>query len=319
MRLRGLRTFTGLAAAAVVFAFCGATAAHADTGPQPTVQAIPDADLPTTPLADGPVDERAAPAATPDDNLPPAEPAMTPDNRDEPAMTADDGASVTPLTTAVTARRCPHNSEVELPLGPLGDRVFTDSQIETYCRLSPDERAVCDLDLLRCAGVAQPAHDFAYQYDTSIGGPRTQPDNRADAARHCLWQLNLSVFAGEDYAARWGDAHEHSPDPAQSHAMDLHNNMVARAAYQRAFDMAHETMSTRPQVGPEKMRKDAVLGICGELVQQAVHVKAVDNPHDNPQGIRVTGLESTDNCSPDNTLDNLVPCDISKRLVYIND
>uniref|UniRef100_UPI003F493BFE DUF6973 domain-containing protein n=1 Tax=Microtetraspora malaysiensis TaxID=161358 RepID=UPI003F493BFE len=293
MRPRGLRTFTGLAVVAVALAFCGATtAAHADTGPQATVQVIPDADLPTVPLTDGP------------------------DDLAEPAVTTDDGAAKAPLNTAVTARRCP-DSEVELPLGPLADLALTESQIETYCRLSSHERAVCDQDLLKCATVAQPAHDFAYQYDTSIGGPRTERgDDRADAARHCLWQLYLTANMDGDYAARWGDAHEHNADPAQTHAMDLHNNTVARASLQRVVDKDRDTMSTRPQVGPEKAMKDAIIDVCSELVQQAVHVKSVGEPGDQQD---IPDLESTDICSLDGTLDNLIPCDISKRLVYIND
>ncbi|MEU0567312.1 hypothetical protein ABZ297_18280 [Nonomuraea sp. NPDC005983] len=303
MRLRGLRTFTGLAAVAVVLGFCGATTpAHADTEPQATVQAVPDVDLRTTPLADGHVDDLA-----------------------EPAVTTDDGAPKTPLNTTVTARRCP-NSEVDLPLGPLADlaaqtSMLTQGQIDTYCRLSPHERAVCDEDLLKCVNVAQPAHDFAYQYDTSIGGPRTKNgDDRADAARHCLWQLYLTVNVDADYAARWGDAHEHSADPAQSHAMDLHNNTVARAASRSVVEEIAPTISAYPQGGPEvkKAMKAAVVATCDGLVQRAVHVKPVGDPHDQ-QDISVTDLEGTDICSPDNTLDNLMPCDISTRLVYIND
>lgn len=61
--------------------------------------------------------------------------------------------------------------------------------------------------------------------------PRSPPNGREDAYRHCIWQGCLALILGPNQAQVFGDLHEQfaGNDPAIKR-MDLHNNRVARTS-----------------------------------------------------------------------------------------
>ncbi|MGW2517693.1 DUF6973 domain-containing protein [Streptomyces sp. NPDC001617] len=102
-------------------------------------------------------------------------------------------------------------------------------QPSTLTRLTPAEQSMCEQDPAKCYA-AKASRDFAFANADTVAGVSTDKLNdKADAARHCLWQLHLTTWFDADYATAWGNVHEQSDDPQNTHAMDLHNNIVARS------------------------------------------------------------------------------------------
>jgi hypothetical protein len=104
-----------------------------------------------------------------------------------------------------------------------------DQQPSTITRLTPAEQSMCEQDLAKCNATKE-SRDFAFANADTVAGVTTEKLNdKADAARHCLWQLHLTTWFDADYATQWGNVHEQNDDPQDTHVMDLHNNIVARS------------------------------------------------------------------------------------------
>lgn len=102
-------------------------------------------------------------------------------------------------------------------------------QPSSITRLTPAEQGMCEQDLAKCYA-AKTSRDFAFANADKVAGVSSEKLNdKADAARHCLWQLHLTTWFDADYATAWGNVHEQNDDPQDTHAMDLHNNIVARS------------------------------------------------------------------------------------------
>jgi len=77
------------------------------------------------------------------------------------------------------------------------------------------------------------AHDWAFNEADARFPPDengyTQNDNHNDAFRHAYWNALMTSHIGEEFAAKYGTAHEGLPDnQAVREAMDLFNNGVGR-------------------------------------------------------------------------------------------
>ncbi len=157
-----------------------------------------------------------------------------------------------------------------------------------YGHLTQPEWDLCKADLVKCAA-AKDSRDFAFANSDKVAGVQTEKLNdKADAARHCLWQLSLSTFFDTGYAEQWGNVHEQNSDPMDTHAMDLHNNIVARAL---ADDqkLKDELNAVNDQYGGPNPAGDApvipanaydgvkqrIIELCTTAVSQAVQVSYV--------------------------------------------
>lgn len=59
--------------------------------------------------------------------------------------------------------------------------------------------------------------------------PRSKPNGRQDALRHCIWQACLTSALGWRLAKKFGDLHEDwRGNPAKERAMDQSNNFWGR-------------------------------------------------------------------------------------------
>jgi hypothetical protein len=140
---------------------------------------------------------------------------------------------------------------------------------------------ITDAEWMACVDLSCPevgiAKQFADEGQTKIaqranGGA----DDRTDAAHHCLWQLHMTVFAGADFARKVGDAHETVAGTEASHAMDFHNNEVARNLVSderiTAAGVKDDDNDPEPGSGRHAALEQAVFDVCTAAVSTAVHV-----------------------------------------------
>jgi hypothetical protein len=147
--------------------------------------------------------------------------------------------------------------------------------------LTQPEFDYCKQDLGKCYA-AQESRTFAFADDKQVAGVTTSKLNdQSDAARHCLWQLHLTIWFGADYATGWGNAHEQNNDPMETHAMDFHNNIVARslAADPTLQSLKNQAVAAASDSGngPETGATTAAVdqrieALCTTAVRQAVQV-----------------------------------------------
>ncbi len=79
--------------------------------------------------------------------------------------------------------------------------------------------------------LGQEAFTWAHENESALGGGIH--NGRADAARHCYWNVLMSVYMDTVTAADAGTSHERTNiengDPHNESVMDLHNNAVGRS------------------------------------------------------------------------------------------
>jgi Domain of unknown function (DUF6973) len=150
-----------------------------------------------------------------------------------------------------------------------------------WCTLKPAEQSVCQSNYGECAfGFA--AMLYAQNNKANlINDPDAMADGREDASQHCLWQLMSAWLNGTAWAQQIGYAHETIPnetfnlDIFATHAMDLHNNIVARAL-----------------VGAVNSPDD-VFSNCRTVIGRAVWVQR-NGTASTDNGVNVTGLINQD-------------------------
>ncbi|MCO5994357.1 DUF6973 domain-containing protein [Actinoallomurus rhizosphaericola] len=191
---------------------------------------------------------------------------------------------LTVMTLAICALwSVPAHADPALPIPPRPPQ--RPGQASAATGLTPAEQAMCEKDVAKC-GLSADSRTFAFANDNQVAGiANAKPNDKVDAARHCLWQLSLSAWFGTDYAAQWGDVHEQNGDAMETHAMDLHNNIVARSlandpTLKNLVDQANADLSApnpagdSPVVDPSD--KDAVnqqiIALCTTAIGQAVQV-----------------------------------------------
>ncbi|KDN80472.1 DUF6973 domain-containing protein [Kitasatospora cheerisanensis] len=175
---------------------------------------------------------------------------------------------------------------------------------------------------MTCLTTVRDSADFASHHQGDLAtAPGDLYDGLDDAGRHCLWQGYLAVAAGDPgYASDWGYFHEQTNylaeydkhpngDPA-AHAMDLHNNDIARRLVQNA-GMIHPRLEWLPLSHDEESK---LLSLCRAALGRAIHVKPIDDEHSD-NGIPVKTLIADE---PDRfcELDYRV-CSLQDRLVYL--
>ncbi|GAA0322193.1 hypothetical protein NE235_04270 [Actinoallomurus spadix] len=154
-----------------------------------------------------------------------------------------------------------------------GYKNFIQRGWDTYTAMTPPEKAVCDENKAQCIVAGRP-YSFAYNNAAQVAGVTEQKqDDKADAARHCVWQLGLTTWFGADYAKKWGDAHEQNSDEPRTHAMDLHNNIVARsmAGDPTLVGLADLYKKTKALDSYDRTN-DRILQLCRDAIAQAVQV-----------------------------------------------
>jgi uncharacterized protein DUF6973 len=149
--------------------------------------------------------------------------------------------------------------------------------------LTPAERQTCLANLAGCAEMER-AREFAINRKDDLVAPVNKgSDDANDAARHCLWQVHITVFAGRDVAKAAGDAHETTAGTTESHLMDQHNNEVAMnlaadkwIAAARARDVQAGKAATGKRPGPQfptdARTENAIAEVCRTAVRAAVQV-----------------------------------------------
>lgn len=103
------------------------------------------------------------------------------------------------------------------------------SSYDDFMSIGTQQRWVCGTNPNDCRR-AFPAQSMAQKISSQEFPGADQGDNRADAARHCLWQAYTTEMANEDFAIQIADAHEQdAPGTPQANAMDAYNNVTGRA------------------------------------------------------------------------------------------
>jgi hypothetical protein len=98
-----------------------------------------------------------------------------------------------------------------------------------YNTLNKAEKLLCVRYASRCPTVgyyARSAGEWARQQTPQLG--TAEGDNLRDAYRHTLWQAYIANHFGDQYAMRWGDAHERTSGNSCSTGMDQSNNTLGR-------------------------------------------------------------------------------------------
>ncbi|GEM29109.1 hypothetical protein NN3_01160 [Nocardia neocaledoniensis NBRC 108232] len=114
-----------------------------------------------------------------------------------------------------------------LPIQSLAEGVT--KNVNDYSSVGENQRNVCLTNPTDCQR-AYPARDLAQKISSEEFPGPDQGDNRADAARHCLWQAFTTEMANKDFALRLANAHEQdAPGAPESNAMDEYNNVTGRA------------------------------------------------------------------------------------------
>ncbi|MGQ4601381.1 DUF6973 domain-containing protein [Nocardia sp. R6R-6] len=128
-----------------------------------------------------------------------------------------------------------------LPIVSLAEGVT--KNINDYGSVGENQRNVCLTNPNDCRR-AFPARDMAQNISSAEFPGADQGDNRADAARHCLWQAFTTEMANEDFALRIANAHEQdAPGSPEANAMDEYNNVTGRAVGLR-HEGDHEGIKT---------------------------------------------------------------------------
>jgi hypothetical protein len=97
-----------------------------------------------------------------------------------------------------------------------------------YDTLNDEEKKLCHENSYRCLGVYQ-AQNFAFEWSQQHE-PAGGHNDAQDALRHAIWSAKMAYAYGEEYAKKWGDAHELNPlQPEDEKIMDLFNNAVGRS------------------------------------------------------------------------------------------
>ncbi|ETK36859.1 hypothetical protein MPTA5024_06610 [Microbispora sp. ATCC PTA-5024] len=196
-------------------------------------------------------------------------------------LVAGTAVGVTATASPASAGTCADGTGIPIAI----DNPLTSGQ---WCAMGQEERDLCASDWTTCGMVALPAEKYAVSGSGAIIDRDGQPESRQDAARHCLWQLILATGDSPGYATRWGLAHElEDPDvDPPSHAMDFHNNEVARGHAQEAWSMASQiTDGSDVMIRIEAAAHD----ICTTLVARAVRVRGTGDVT-TTDGVRVTQL-----------------------------
>lgn len=190
--------------------------------------------------------------------------------------------------------QAPANNQQQQGPIPVAPPNNGNAQSSTVDNLTPAEWSFCRQDLIKCHDAVD-SKDFAFANYLQVAG-LTQgiPNDKGDAARHCLWQLSLSAFYDTTYAEQWGNTHEQNNDAAETHAMDLHNNVVARSmindptlqqriAEFNAIYSAPDPAGNPPVVSPQDrdIVKAQIVRLCTAAISNAVQVTYAPNASSN--------------------------------------
>ncbi|GAA4262905.1 golvesin C-terminal-like domain-containing protein [Dactylosporangium darangshiense] len=163
-----------------------------------------------------------------------------------------------------------------------------------WCDLKQAERDICAEDFGNCLVVVD-AKYFADHQMTFVIDDHGVLDGRQDSTQHCLWQLMITQNSDADYARRVGYAHETIPneDPAlyRTHAMDLHNNEVARSLSGRASQLELAGVAAGQSV--DQARTASVVQACTEMVARAVRVETFGSAYQD-LGVNVLNIRNAD-------------------------
>lgn len=198
--------------------------------PSVTAPSIPG-NTSSTPEADGPGVGAHAPTDIPEAGDTPIVP--IPDQPRNPIPSAE-GPMTPPSPEAVPGDR----STREVPPG----RVLTDGEADYpksldgtyplptgYDDLGVNEQTACSTNPYDCSRARNSPQIANRESAKYFPGPTV--DNRADAARHCIWMASTTEKANSGFAQAIGNAHEQDGGDGnpRSAAMDEHNNQVGIA------------------------------------------------------------------------------------------